>query len=205
MLNFKKIVLVLLFCGVLSGDSWATEKGDFSLGVRSTVSGFGLDHTGTTSMGAGGQFRIHILKWLNTEWFADYSLANVGQLAMREDYHFGWSVMFYVMGHSRFWSPYILAGHCFDYTEIAQLKGGTAVKGRWSAAVQLGIGNHFNLSKNVDLSLSVQYMIHLGDSLEAEVVNYQGKDYAYIHEHSASLEGHVMITASINYKVLKLW
>jgi hypothetical protein len=47
-----------------------TEKGQFSLGLRTTTSVFG--HDPVPGLGVGGQFRLQILDYINTEWFADY-------------------------------------------------------------------------------------------------------------------------------------
>ena len=197
------LFLFLFFTETNAVQAKINEKGDFVIGARSTVSAFG--HSGYVGVGAGGHFRLQFLDRLSTEWFADIMRTNVGDLALREDYHIGWSVMFYLMKKSRFWSPYLIGGHCFDYTAISQLKTGNDSQGRWSSAVQLGVGNHFRISENADLTLSIQYMIHLGEDLVAEIENVGGVNIATIEKHPLSLEGHVLFTLSINYRVATLW
>lgn len=46
------------------------QKGQFSLGLRTTTSVFG--HDPVPGLGVGGQFRLQILDYIDTEWFADY-------------------------------------------------------------------------------------------------------------------------------------
>ena len=72
-------------------------------------------------VGIGGQFRLQLGKRLNTEWYFDYLTSEVGDFAQRNDYHIGWSVMYYPGKHvdfSRLLQPYLILGHCFDYTDV---------------------------------------------------------------------------------------
>src|SRR6476620_6775233 len=96
------------------------ESGYFQLGVRNTVSAFSDD--GATGFGYGGQFRIRVLSRVNTDWFADYITTDIAGLARREDLHIGWSVLTYPFNYQTTKgkvTPYILAGHCFDYTKVS--------------------------------------------------------------------------------------
>ena len=81
-------------------------SGTFSLGVRNTFSTFG------------GQFRVQLSNRINTEWFADFINEDIDGLATRNDYHIGWSVMIYPFNTQTKVVPYLLAGHCFDYTKV---------------------------------------------------------------------------------------
>ncbi|MBL0056811.1 MAG: hypothetical protein IPP31_11645 [Chitinophagaceae bacterium] len=74
-------------------------------------------------MGIGGQYRIQVLKKLGTEWYFDYITSKNGTLSFRNDYHFGWSAMYYPTRHPelpRIIQPYLIAGHCFDYSRVAE-------------------------------------------------------------------------------------
>lgn len=185
-------------------------SGDFSLGLRSTMSTFGS--TGNLGKGIGGQFRIRMSNKVNTEWFADFIVEDIEGIATRNDYHIGWSVMFYPFNTlNKKITPYILAGHCFDYTKITPNAKIDIMSqaSRLSAATQVGIGTHFNLSNNFDISLSSQYMLHLGNDIHAEIHNENGVKELHIeqngHGESFSLEGHILFTLSVNYKLANLW
>lgn len=181
---------------VTSGAGW------FSLGGRSTLSTFDQDGTG---LGTGGQFRIQLSNTVNTDWFADYITINISDKVRSDYYHIGWSVLYYPISKLRYPSPvqpYILAGHCFDYNRKTAIANPSNTKDRWGSAVQAGIGTHFNLSEKFDVSLTCQYMIHLTNELEAEME----EDAITIVQHNESaLEGHMLTTISLNYKLFRLW
>lgn len=180
-----------------------SKEGWMSLGGRSTLSAF--DHDGI-GLGTGGQFRIQLSNRVNTDWFADYITINVDDKVRSEYFHIGWSVLFYPFEHMQFpklVQPYIVAGHCFDYNKKTVISDPTNTRDRWGSAVQAGLGMHFNLSKRFDVSLTSQYMIHFTKALE--VTTHEDGDI-HIHDHEeASLEGHVLTTVSLNYKLFRLW
>ncbi len=189
--------------------TFSQDPGMFELGVRSTASLFG--DAGNHGLGAGGQFRIRFHRQIGSEWFADYIVTDIDGVGKREDVHIGWSVMFYPFkSESRRFSPYLLAGHCFDYTKVTPY-GVPALHNfkseRWSSAIQMGVGTHFNLNQWSDISLSVQYMTHLGNDIHTEIVEENGLRYLTIsdHSHGASLEGHLLTTMSFNVKIGRLW
>ncbi len=186
------------------------SSGNFSLGLRSTASLFNSD--GGFGSGVGGQFRLQLSERINTEWFADLITTNLSNAGRRTDAHIGWSVMFYLSPNPtpRF-KPYVLAGHCFDYTKISAFS--TPFENRenisderWSSAVQMGFGTHLNLTQRFDFSLSAQYMLHLGNDIHAHIEEDGGYPTLEIEEHDGtSAEGHLLITLSVNYKIADLW
>ena len=213
MKQLRFLLLLIIPINLFSQDLEKTSNaGEFELGVRNTLSTFGS--TGSTGYGFGGQFRIRLSNRINTEWFADYFTENIDNLAVRNDYHIGWSVMFYPFNpENKKVVPYILAGHCFDYTKISPNYNPLSIEepedaSRLSSATQVGLGTHFYLTNNFNLSLSSQYMIHLGNDIHAEVHNENGYDEIHIeepHDGSLSLEGHILFTVSLNYKIGNLW
>lgn len=184
------------------------EGGQFSLGMRNTISAFG--NNGYTGLGYGGQFRIRLGRKLNTEWYADWITTDIGGLGKREDGHIGWSVMFYPLNQApekgKF-SPYLLAGHCFDYTKISTNWTSFVPdsKHRLSTAVQMGLGTNYLIGDRTDLSLSAQYMSHLGSEIETEKKTSEttGDEYLVINEKKSglTLEGHLLITLSLNVMI----
>ncbi len=182
-----------------------TEGGKLMLGMRSTISAFSDESS--SGIGAGGQFRIRLLKQVNTEWFADYIKSDIGEFARRTDAHIGWSVMFYTLDQDKSYilNPYLLAGHCFDYTKVAKHYSNDMLD-RWSSAVHLGAGTHFPIGKKADLSLSTQYMLHLGKDINTEEYkNTAGDDDLRIYEGDLGLEGHLFISLSVNVQLADLW
>ncbi len=181
------------------------EGGILSLGVRTTVSLFNDSETNNFGTGAGGQFRLQLAERLNTDWFFDYLTANVMDVGHRTDYHIGWSVMYYpLLKEKQLFKPYVLAGHCFDYSKLTENANRSNFDERWSSAVQMGLGTHINLTQRLDFSILAQYMIHLGNHIHPEVVNNQ-LVFTDEHSHGASLEGHLLVTFGINYKIVDLW
>ena len=184
------------------------DGGNFHLGIRSTVSAFS-DDEGSLGTGFGGQFRLRAGNRLNTEWFADYITTDIAGEARRYDAHIGWSVMFYPIHgntNARQLTPYILAGHCFDYTKLSANGINGLAKTRWSSAVQAGLGTHYNITDRFDVSLSGQYMMHLGKDLHVEIfTTAQGEKEVLITEEDVSLEGHILFTLSMNFYITDLW
>lgn len=188
------------------------EKGQFSLGMRQTTSLFG--HDNVPGMGVGGQMRWQLFDFMNTEWFADWINIDLNGAGTRNNAHIGWSVMFYPIRTGRV-IPYALAGHCFDYAQVIPfstpyLDRSDDIVSRWSSAVQAGLGTHFFITNRFDVSLSAQYMLHLGDHLDYEVQSTGAGSYLVTHQHNSAtantgVEGHVLISASINYRIADLW
>jgi hypothetical protein len=221
----RKIIQLLLIASLIHSTAISqtnkpleeNHNGMFSLGLRSTLSTFGDDGTG---LGAGGQFRIQLSDKVNTEWFADYISINQENKVRSVYYHIGWSVMFYPFEHGwihihtknlnftytghhyNLFQPYIVAGHCFDYNKMTEIGNTSNNKHRWGSAVQAGIGTHINLSQNLDVSLSSQYMMHLTTDLHAETTS---GPVVIETEKENALQGHLLTTLSVNYKLARLW
>ncbi|PCJ89839.1 MAG: hypothetical protein COA57_00555 [Flavobacteriales bacterium] len=214
----KKIVFLFLLLPFLisAQEAPAEEKingpaGQFSLGMRSTISLF--DHQSYQGLGYGGQFRIRAGKRLNTEWYADYIKTDIGGLGQRETVHIGWSVMFYPLGSEikkGAFTPYFITGHCFDYANVSTInyinKEGvydSDWEERWSSAVQIGLGTNYNLTDRFDVSLSAQYMSHLGNDIhvkKSSLSSSEGSPPLIIDSSSkgVNLEGHLLMTFSMN-------
>ena len=179
------------------------SPGMFSIGTRNTVSMFNDDKG--IGLGIGGQSRIQVFKRIGTEWFFDYITSKNGSITYRNDYHFGWSVMYYPVkdnGTDRFLQPYIIAGHCFDYSKVMEQGNRSNSADRWSMATQAGVGTHFNINPRFDCSLSTQYMLHFGKDIQTTIdkgnVVIQKKDFS-------TPDGHLLISLSFNYKIFHLW
>lgn len=206
---FKKRTkfFILLICSLSFFVSKAQEKnsnsGWFSLGGRSTVSLF--DHDGA-GIGTGGQFRIQLSNNVNTDWFADYISINVDNKVRSDYYHIGWSVLFYPLENQQSSpkkiQPYILAGHCFDFNRKTAIGDPSISEKRWGSAVQAGLGTHFNLTDRFDISLNCQYMIHFTKEIEN---SFEGNQVHFFKSSDATLEGHLLTTVSVNYKLCRLW
>lgn len=213
----KRFMLVLALASAITAFGQpkygAKPGGQFSLGIRSTTSLFS-DESGVGN-GFGGQFRLRFSHLLNTEWFADYITSDLQDgLGNRTDYHIGWSVMFYpgfaYTNNARLkMQPYFLAGHCFDYTTFETTNFiEQNIYSRWSSAVQAGLGFHLPLHERVDFSMSAQYMYHVGKEIEtATRYNAAGTPFLYIDDgpKSSGLEGHLLVTCSLNFRIADLW
>lgn len=186
-------------------------QGTLQVGMRTTASLF--NHDGGPGFGVGGQFRLWLFKKLNTEWFADYINTDLDGLGKRVDAHIGWSVMFYPFEgllQSKF-NPYIIAGHCFDltkvtpYNTITDLRTDEAMK-RGSSATQMGLGLHWNVTNKFDITLTSQYMIHLGENVHTHIHDHNGVKELHIERTSGfSMEGHLLTTLSLNVRLGDLW
>jgi hypothetical protein len=200
------VAAMLLSLSAYAGNSgWKHQEssGLFSLGTRNTFSMFNDDNA--IGKGIGGQFRIQFSDRINTEWYADYITSKDRSYTARTDYHIGWSVMYYPGKNIQFeklFQPYLIAGHCFDYSLVREQVNENNSANRLSMATQAGIGIHINVTKQFDCSLSGQYMLHFGKEIETsitnEAVSIEKKDFS-------SPEGHLLLTLSFNYKFGKLW
>lgn len=202
----KLFFVVILIAGSLAAQPLNLKTnygGVFSLGVRTTVSTFNHGQFNNTGTGVGGQFRIQFADRVNSDWFFDYLTGDIEDYASRTDYHIGWSVLFYPTKKTDVIArPYVLAGHCFDYTLLVDNSNKNNYMERWSSAVQGGAGVHFNLSQRLDLSVASQYMIHLGNHVDA---HKHGGAVEFHSEKGASLEGHLLFHVGVNYKIADLW
>ena len=205
----RKILLGTFVLACINAQAQHSEKiekaaGTFSLGTRTTASLFNGDET-SAGIGLGGQFRIQFSNKLSSEWFADFITSSIGDAASRNDYHVGWSLMFYpgaTTDFSRLLQPYILAGHCFDYTRIEADNDASNNLDRLSMAMHAGAGTHINVNPRFDFSVSAQYMLHLGKDIHTQVVSNE----VHIEKtNSSKPEGHLLATLSINYKIGNLW
>lgn len=182
------------------------EGGTVSLGVRNTISAFSHGSLKEFSTGVGGHFRVQLIDRVNTEFYADVLPTNINNKATRMDYHIGWSVMYYLIdpqGFKRKFTPYVVAGHCFDLTRIKLNGENQEAKQRLSSAVHAGIGCHYNITPRFDISLTTQYMLHLGKELHA---HEEEDGHIEIEEHkNAGWEGHLLVSISVNYKIFNLW
>ena len=203
----KNIILIFAFVSSIGFAQELDVKNDyggmFSLGARTTLSTFNGHHEESNGFGVGGQFRLQFADRVNSDWFFDYIISEIGDYVNRTDYHIGWSVLYYPTANpNSSLRPYILAGHCFDYTQMVSKRNSINRLERWSSAVQGGAGVHFNLSERLDLSLVGQYMVHLGNEIHAHehngVVHFEDSG-------GASLEGHILFHIGINYKIGDLW
>ncbi len=203
--RFVIIIFLLQYFTCHSQESTVTpasRPGWFSLGGRSTISAFDADGVG---LGTGGQFRIQLSNRVNTDWFADYISINIKDKVRSEYYHIGWSVLFYPFQKQTFpkvIQPYVLAGHCFDYNVKTIIANPDLSLSRWGSAVQAGLGTHFNLTERFDVSLTCQYMIHLTKEIETDI---DGDNVRLIKNSGSTLEGHLLTTISVNYKICHLW
>lgn len=181
------------------------EGGAFSLGARNDINIFTAAPK-YPGIGTGGSARIQVLDRLNTEWFGDYISGNLYNKAHRVDAHIGWNVMFYILkpkGFTRKFTPFIAAGHCFDYTSITLNGENQKQYSKWTSAVQMSVGCHYNITPRFDVSLATLYDLHLGNDLDSDL-NPDGS-VSITQSKGAGWEGHVMIIVSAHYKICKLW
>lgn len=204
----RNLVLIALCLPLLgkSQEHLDTESGYFQLGVRNVMSTFSDD--GASGFGMGGQFRIRVLERVNTDWYADYITTDIAGLAKREDLHIGWSVLAYPFNSSTTKgkvTPYILAGHCFDYSKVTVNKDGYYLD-KLSSAVQAGLGMHYNITDRSDISLTAQYMMHLGKDIHAHVADHDGERHVHLEKNPVrGIEGHMLINVSFNYRLFDMW
>jgi hypothetical protein len=191
---------------LVSKELYENGGGNFSLGMRTTVSLFNHGDPKEIGSGVGGHFRIQLANRVNTEWYADVLPANIHNKAQRMDYHVGWSVMYYLLdtkGFTRKFTPYVVTGHCFDWTHIKINGENGEARTKFSSAIQAGIGCHYNVTPQFDISMTTQYMFHLGKELHVEE-NDEGNMELELHK-NAGWEGHLLLSISVNYKICKLW
>lgn len=208
--TFIILVFLVSTVGIAQTDTNYLEKGHFTLGVRTTTSLFGHDQV--SGLGTGGQFRLQLFDFLSTEFFADWITLDLKGAGTRKDAHVGWSVLFYPKIFGRF-QPYLIAGHCFDYAEVTPLSTKFIDRSdeqisRWSSAVQAGLGAHFFVSNRMNVSFAAQYMLHVGQHLDYELIP-TGDNY-YLNTaaggtHQSETEGHLLLTLSLNYRIADLW
>ncbi|MFT6727769.1 MAG: hypothetical protein ACI9RU_001122 [Litorivivens sp.] len=193
------------------------EMGEVEIGIRSTLSVF--DEEFNPGLGYGGQLRFRAGKRIQTEWYADFIKTDVPNFGHRETVHVGWSVLLYPFNTISVKSsavPYLLAGHCFDYAKLEENHFPSTAERhehnyvneeRLSSAVQMGMGSHFYLADNFNLSVSAQYMYHIGNELtlrSGEKGLDSGHDHLFGNKPNVLLEGHVLVTASLNFYITDL-
>jgi hypothetical protein len=207
----RKFCLLLCLLPVLAGAQDKDENpnaGRFMVGFRTTVSAF--SDIGYLGFGTGAHVRVQLGPRMNSEWYYDHISTDINGLGRRTDEHIGWSVMYYAFGQhlekGRF-TPYVEAGNCFDYTEVRSNINGGPLAGRSSAAVHLGLGTHYNLSERADITFKAQYMVHLGLDINQTIVTDEvtGVKTLVITKGNEGLNGHLLMTCSVNFYLGRLW
>ena len=182
------------------------QTGIVSIGLRTIISFFTDGDVNALGYGAGGHVRVQLVDRVNTEWYGDVITNNVLNKAHRTDFHIGWSVMYYLIpthGFTRPLTPYVVAGHCFDET-VVRINGPDGSHGsRFSSAVQAGLGCHYNITPKFNISVTAQYMLHLGKEIDAQE-NSDGTMSIVTHK-NAGWEGHLLVSISANLKLGRLW
>jgi len=176
-----------------------------SLGARTDINIFTAAPK-SPGIGSGGSLRVQLLDRLNTEWFGDYVTSSLYNKAHRVDAHIGWNVMFYVLdpkGFTRKFTPFVAAGQCFDYTSVRLNGENQPLRSKATAAVQMELGCHYNITPRFDISLSTLYDLHLGKDLDTDL-NPDGT-VSVTESKGAGWEGHVMFILSAHYKIFRLW
>ncbi len=197
------LILFLPFC--VNAQQQVTESnpaGQLSIGTRNTISFFNDDEG--IGKGIGGQFRVRLSRRLNSEWFFDYINSRNQRYTSRNDYHIGWSILFYTskMQGKQLLEPYFIVGHCFDYSQVKAQADPSNAASRLSMATQGGAGTHLRFHPRFDCSLAAQYMLHFGKELETRIENeavfIEKKSFTHPH-------GHLLFTLSFNYQLGRLW
>lgn len=194
------VLTALLFSQQLL--SQTSKSGMLSLGTRNTFSAF--NHDEATGKGIGAQFRLQLSDRINSEWYLDY-ISSHTVLTARNDYHIGWSLLFYLKnnyGFTHTLQPYLLAGHCFDNTVVFEINNKANSSSRLSMATQAGLGSHINFTPRLDCSISAQYMMHFGKEIE---VSTEEEKVIIRKINHTGIEGHFLFTISVNYKIARLW
>jgi hypothetical protein len=75
-----------------------------------------------------------------------------------------------------------------------------------SSAVQAGLGMHYNITDRMDVSLTTQYMMHLGYDINTTIIETDGKKDILIEKDKIKgIEGHLLINVSLNVRLCDLW
>lgn len=184
--------------------------GFLSMGARSCNSIFTTNGKRFVGTGMGGQFALQIAKDFNSHWFADWITSNINNLAERNDFHSGFSMMPQIasvpVGTNRV-ALYPLAGFCIDYTKFTITSGKNITSGpnyaeRYSFAAQAGCGATIPVSDQLDFSLEAHYMLHVGTDVDIELNDNQVQ---LIKKSGNNLEGHFVLAISMDFKLFRLW
>ncbi len=209
------IVFVFTLAHLLSqAQEGQNTKGDaagyLSMGARTCNSIFTTNGKRFVGTGMGGQFALRIAKDFNSHWFADWITSNINNLAERNDFHSGFSMMPEVisipLGVKRV-SLFPLAGFCIDYTKFTVTTGKKASSSpnyaeRYSFAAQAGCGATIPVSDRLDFSLEAHYMLHVGTDVDIEL---NDNEVRLIKQRGNNLEGHFVLALSMDFKLFKLW
>lgn len=172
-----------------------------SVGTRNVISF--LSSQGGIGKGIGGHMRIQLSRRINTEWFFDYVTSKNEPTVMNE-YHVGWSLMYYLKkdnDYSNLLQPYIMAGHCFDNINVFEINNKANKQSAVNMATTAGLGMHINITRRFDCSISGQYMLDFGKEI---IKKTEGDALTLTKSGHTTVDGHPLITISINYKISKM-
>ena len=68
--------------------------------------------------------------------------------------------------------------------------------------MQAGLGTHYNFTSRFDASLQAQYMVHLGNDINT---SFENGIVTFAQKGGVNLEGHILVSLSVNYKLADLW
>lgn len=213
----KNITIVFVFFLIhpsiqaeVKKDTLSDPTGYLSMGARNCISVFTTNGKSFVGTGVGGQFALQIAKDFNSHWFADWITSNIDNLAQRNDFHSGFSMMpqvFSIPVGSKHVSLFPIAGFCIDYTKFTITTGKNITSGsnyaeRYSFAAQAGCGATIPVSDLLNFSLEAHYMLHVGTDVD---INMNGNDVQLIKQSGNNLEGHFILALSMDFKLCKLW
>lgn len=178
-----------------------TTAGIFSLGVRVPFGITGSPDGSNLSQGVGINSRIQLGKHYNTEFFGEYLNGAYGDSAVRNNAHLGASFMLYTQNKLRRVQPFFFAGPGADYEKIHETADKSNAASRWNVAAHGGLGMHINVSWRSDITLSAAYLMRFGPKIET---GSAGEQPLYVASGSG-VDGQLMLTLSMNFKMLDLW
>lgn len=178
-----------------------TNGGIFSLGARVPFGFNGSPDGMNVSQGIGLSSRLQLGYHYNTEFYGEYLKGRYGDNAIKGNAHIGGSFILCTQHKLRRVQPIFFAGPDADYEKIHQTTDESNAASRWNFAAHAGIGMHINVSWRSDITVSTAYMMRFGPKIET----VSSGDEPLYTTGGNGVDGQVMLTVSMNFKMLDLW
>jgi len=157
--------------------------------------------------GYGAQVRIRPAKHWDIELYGDYFTTNISNLVninygKHYDTRIGGNILYYWINHpyrNHKYTPFVLLGISNEYNEILSKQINTYKFQGWAPWVDAGIGEHYNITPRIDLTLEGIYVIPLGVHPASSLEIIRTTEFLNVENQRAFSKGGVFAIISLNY------
>lgn len=178
-----------------------TSYGHITLGIRTGICAlFYLPPA--IGIGIGADLRVRCSRHIEIEGYTDYFHTNILNKGYRNTVDFGFNLLYIWVERpfiAKHFTPFLLAGISVNNNDIRSEAYYTGAFQDWSPWLNLGVGEHYYVTKRFDISLEAYYAIPLGIHPISYFTDTEKGDYLSVKNEGAFHPGGIFVILSFNY------